>query len=409
MNISLHRERKDFTLQHLIALLRLGCCLLTSVLLGAAAFSAPGSIILTYQKIAGFEVKYVTINLNDPDVVVTTAVAQGFPTGLDPWCSFISRLQPDVAINGSYFCPHSDMPVGDIAANGYLLYSGVVGTALCLTPDNRLSLRLGPHQMKPDWRGLSTVLCAGPRLLTNGEVTVNARAEGFRDPRVLGSAPRSALAWRADGVLILLTIEENISLRNLAYICQHLDAKEAMALDGGSSSGLYADGRTITRPARRLSNILAVYSSRRRFQQYAAELIPPNLPLLARLLPDAPMHTCIATGASYSVPAPPVRPTAAGGPLVSFTQPDGTHPLQGTVPITVTVQQGSAVCWTTLRINGVMHAMSNISPLEYDWDSTKEKNGRYTLEVNAWSNDHHLLAQAVREVEVRNANEMAMR
>ena len=104
----------------------------------------------------------------------------------------------------------------------------------------------------------------------------------FRDPAVLGSAPRSAVAWRPDGVLIFLTIQERISLRNLAYVCRHLGATEAMALDGGSSSGLYADGHTITRPARALSNVLVVYASRQRFVQFAGRLTPSR-PAATRL------------------------------------------------------------------------------------------------------------------------------
>ena len=198
--------------------------------------------------------------------------------------------------------------MGDIAVNGNLVYAGVAGMAFCLTPENRVAWRPGPHQVKTNWTGYRTVLCAGPRLLTQGEVLLNGRAEGFHDPRVFGSAPRSALAWRPDGVLIFLTIQENISLRNLAYVCQHLGASEAMALDGGSSSGLYAEGRTLTRPGRSLSNLLLVYTSRQRFQQYAARLAPAARQL-ARLLPDMPPVSTATFPAETQTAAPaPSRP-----------------------------------------------------------------------------------------------------
>lgn len=221
--------------------------LLAALCCAAVGMAVPQSVHIWYQKVNNFPVKYVTINMNDPDVVVATAVSSGFPRGLDSWNTFLGRLRPDAAINGTYFCTRTYMPVGDVATEGALLYRGVVGTALCITPDNRVEFRPGPRQATPDWRGYRTVLCAGPRLLANGQVVINARAEGFRDPRVLGSAPRSAVAWRADNILIFLTIQHNISLRNLAYVCQKLGAVEAMVLDGGSSSGLFANGRTIDR------------------------------------------------------------------------------------------------------------------------------------------------------------------
>lgn len=381
--------------------LRAILCLLTVVLAGSAIFAAPGSVFLAYQQVNGFEVKYVSINLNDPDVVITTAVATRFPSGLEPWETFLARLHPDVAINGSYFCPHSCMPVGDIAVSGTLVYAGVVGTALCITPENQVVMRPGPFQVKPDWRGFRTVLCAGPRLLTRGEVTVNARAEGFRDPAVLGSAARSAVAWRPDGVLILLTVHAPISLRNLAYVCRHLGAVEAMALDGGSSSGLYADGRTLTRPARSLSNILVVYSSQARFRQFAGRVLPPGLSQLASLLPTSP--------ADFRLPLPSPLQANAALPIVRITRPDASRPVQGTVPITIEVQQGHQVTFTTLRINGVMRALGNIWPLQYEWDSTKEQDGRQTIEVTAWTGDQSAVASDMRVVEVRNGKELARR
>ena len=79
------------------------------------------------------------------------------------------------------------------------------------------------------------------------------------------------------------------------------------------------------------------------------------------------------------------------------------------MPITIDVQHGHKVQWTTLRINGVMRALGNVWPLQYDWDSTKERDGRHTLEVTAWAGDQSLLAREIRIVEVRNGNEVATR
>lgn len=389
---------------------RITLCLLACLFTAMTALAGSDSITLQYQRINGFEVKFVTINMTDPDVVVTTALAQSFPHGLERWENFLGRLQPDVAINGTYFCLRSYMPVGDIAVDGDLVYSGVVGTALCITPDNKVVMRPGPQQMKPEWLGFRTVLCAGPRLLTNGQLSVNARAEGFRDPHVLGSASRSAVAWRPDGLLVFLTISQNISLTNLAYVCQHLGAVDAMALDGGSSSALYAEGRTITRPGRGLSNVLVVYSSQQKYREMAQELAPRGLTRIARLLPTVSPYTAVAAAQPNIPMAPMTSPlvTATSG-IIRLAKLDTAQPVRGTVPLTIEVLKNRKVSWTSLRINGVLRAMGNVWPLQYDWDSTKEKNGMHTVEVTAWAADRSLLAREVHQLDVQNDQHIAQR
>jgi hypothetical protein len=384
-----------------------GLLIIFTLVMSLPLQAALESVQLNYRKILNFPVKFVSVDLNDPEVTVTVATAPGFPRGLESWGRALTRLQPDAAINGTYFCVHSYMPVGDVAVEGKLRYRGVVGTALCITPDNRVVMRPGPRQAKPDWRGYRTVLCAGPRLLQEGQVMVNARAEGFRDSRVLGSAPRSAVAWRPDNLLLLLTIETDISLKNLAYVCQHLGATEAMALDGGNSSGLYASGRTVTRPGRGLSNIVAVYATPERFAAAAPHLVPARVPVLASLLsPVRPLPTAIATGLArppFHSPPPPPRVTDVAPHLVRFAHPAGTAPVSGMVPVLVEVTPEAKICWTSLRINGQLRALSNVWPLEYQWDSTKEDDGLYTLEVTGWSLGEAIVSRTIRQIIVRNS------
>lgn len=396
-------------------------------ILAVAALADPSSINVGYQKIMNFGVKYVAVNMNDPEVVITPAVAPGFPTHLESWGSFINRLQPDAAINGTYFCLRSNMPVGDVAVNSSLIYRGVVGTALCIGPDNRVVMRPGPRQAKPDWTGFRSVMCAGPRLLTNGKVTVNGRAEGFRDGHVLGSAPRSAVAWRPDGLLLFLTIEQSASLQNLAYICQHLGAVDAMALDGGNSSGLYARGRTLTRPERGLSNIIAIYATTPRYLQFASRLTPAGLPILADLSCTPPVAVAdnapVITSSQATVlpapestatditavPAPELTITAKPESVVRLLHTGAVEPVQGVVPLTIEVDRNAHLSWTSLRINGQLRAMGNIWPMLYQWDSTKESDGMHTLEVTAWSNDRTVVARDVRTLRVQNNRQVALK
>jgi len=371
--------------------------------------AAPQSISVNYKVVNNFPVKYVAVNLNDPEVTVTTALATRFPTGLESWNSIINRLHPDALINGTYFSLRTNMPVGDIAVGGDLIYRGVVGTALCITPDNRVAFRPGPQQCKPDWHGYQSVLCVGPRLLTDGVETVNAWEEGFRDPHVLGSATRSAVAWRPDNSLLLLTVETNISLTNLAYVCKGLGATQAMCLDGGTSSGLYANGRSVTTPGRSVSNVLVIYNSPAHFQQVAGECMPVVLPVLARLttprrpmLPGGPAPVSAGDPELVASVIKPPPPT-----LVKITNLVPAQAVQGVVPVVIEVIRDKRMTWTSLRIDGQLRAMTNIWPMQFQWDSTKELDGMHLLEVTAWTQEQEMLSRNAIQVRVHNTEKVA--
>jgi hypothetical protein len=106
------------------------------------------------------------------------------------------------------------------------------------------------------WQAVSDALGAGPRLLTDGKVTYNPVGEGFSSAKILTlAARRSAVGFTRDGKVLLVTVN-GVTVRQLASILKQLGAYQAMNLDGGSSSGLYVRGKTLTAPGRPLSNIL---------------------------------------------------------------------------------------------------------------------------------------------------------
>ncbi|KAF6594345.1 phosphodiester glycosidase family protein, partial [Paenibacillus sp. EKM208P] len=81
-----------------------------------------------------------------------------------------------------------------------------------------------------------------PRLVTNGQVSLNVKAEGFKDPKILtGGGARSALGISRDHKLILLTTS-GATIPQLAQMMKQAGAYQAMNLDGGASSGLYYNG-----------------------------------------------------------------------------------------------------------------------------------------------------------------------
>ncbi|HEX3550962.1 MAG TPA: phosphodiester glycosidase family protein [Candidatus Elarobacter sp.] len=98
----------------------------------------------------------------------------------------------------------------------------------------------------------------GPRLVTDGRITVDPAAEGFRDPKILSaSAARSAVGLSRDGKTMILATSEG-TIARMAAVMRGLGAYQAMAFDGGASAGLWLRGRYVTEPGRPLNNALLV-------------------------------------------------------------------------------------------------------------------------------------------------------
>jgi len=107
-----------------------------------------------------------------------------------------------------------------------------------------------------DWSDVVTAIGAGPRVVKDGKVAVSAEKEGFTEAKITtASAARSGIGIRADGSIVVVTVG-SATIKELGAILVQLGAKQGMNLDGGASSGLYADGKLRTVPGRSLSNAL---------------------------------------------------------------------------------------------------------------------------------------------------------
>lgn len=106
------------------------------------------------------------------------------------------------------------------------------------------------------WDDVITAVGAGPRLITRGKITVDPVGEGFSEAKIIeGSGARSAIGVRRDGTVLLVTTGD-ATMGELARMMDGLGCWQAMNLDGGASSGLWAEGHYITEPGRALSNVL---------------------------------------------------------------------------------------------------------------------------------------------------------
>ncbi|MCL5773299.1 MAG: phosphodiester glycosidase family protein [Firmicutes bacterium] len=240
-------------------LLEISLIIIAAVMLTAVALAE--SVVFQNEKVNGINVKIIYVDLSDLSVKVTPQVSQNFPGTNENFAGMLHRSKPTAAINGTYFCIRTLKPVGDIVIDGKLVNYGGFGTVMAITSDNKVKFFSAPWGRRIEWDGFETVISAGPRLLKAGRVSLYPRAEGFRDPRVYSYAQRSAVGVTGGNKLLLVYVPKPVSLRQLANIMKTLDCVEAMALDGGSSTGLFYRGKFIKKPGRKLTNLLLVYQN----------------------------------------------------------------------------------------------------------------------------------------------------
>ncbi len=224
---------------------------------------------------AGVPVKVISVDLNDPNVKVSAIMAARGNGTAEPFRQMISRANPNVAVTGTFFSLDDLQPVGDIVVDGNLVHFGGMGTALCITPENHASMvtcRWGRHH---DWSPFDFVVACGPRLLHDGQVVLDARAERFHDRHMLAPNSRIAVGITRGNTLFFVMTHAPIYLGRLARVMQSLGATDAMNLDAGTSTGFYYDGATLAKPGRKLTNMIVVYGRRERYEHALDQLVSP--------------------------------------------------------------------------------------------------------------------------------------
>jgi exopolysaccharide biosynthesis protein len=150
-----------------------------------------------------------------------------------------------------------------IPTNGYLLVSR--GNNV-LIPVGSI-LRLQSATTPPDFATYPQILAAGPVLIQNRQIVLDAKAEGFSDAFIREKAIRSAICTTASGNIIIAAVHNRVggagaTLAEEAQVMQQLNCTEALNFDGGSSTSLYLGGELINRSPRtaaRVHNGLGIF------------------------------------------------------------------------------------------------------------------------------------------------------
>ncbi len=118
-----------------------------------------------------------------------------------------------------------------------------------------------------DFSQYTQVVGAGPLLLQNRQVVLNAESEQFAAAFAQQAAARSVIGSTSTGTLMLVAVHNRLdgagpTLREAAQIMLQLGAVNALNLDGGSSTTLYLGGQLLDRipsTAARVNNGIGVF------------------------------------------------------------------------------------------------------------------------------------------------------
>jgi len=246
---------------------------------------------LLYRKgyLGEVPVHLVVADMNDPEVKLGILVARGGVGNTESFASMVHRAQPAAAITGTFFGLKNGLPTGDLVVNGRAIYQGFVGTALCFTKGNVVSFIPTGYRSKTAWRFFDGVMRAGPLLVQSGRIAVGPHEEGFVSLSPAAPRARTAVGITPGRKLLLLAVKSPVSLWRLAKLMRELGAYHAVAMDGGTSTGLYVGGQMIARPGRALTNALVVYTHRDRYERARNSFLgQPASRLEAHRAPQSP-------------------------------------------------------------------------------------------------------------------------
>ncbi len=223
--------------------------------------NAKNSVRLEAKTVLGFHVKIIRVNLLSPNIRVK-AILPKHNKGAN-FDAMVAGSKAIAMLNGGYFNTKSFAPAGDLVINGRYVARGKLRTALAITPDNRAYVWVKPQQpsrsSRLNWSGFETLISSGPYILRRGLVQVTPKGEGYKDAAVWGRAARSAVGLSSERKLFFVSTREKLNLWELSKIMRALKARDAIALDGGSSVGLAWKGKVLIHPKRKIAFSIAIY------------------------------------------------------------------------------------------------------------------------------------------------------
>jgi exopolysaccharide biosynthesis protein len=146
--------------------------------------------------------------------------------------------------------------------DGKLVARGNRGSILAVSEDGNIVIADKGYRRKFDWTGIKHGLRGAVRLISNGMVNPNPRAQRFKDPRIWGRAARTGVGVEHNGKLVMVATRQNVTLSELGRAMKKKGVVDAVSLDGGGSTCLYYNGKMVVPTSRRLSTMFVIMESR---------------------------------------------------------------------------------------------------------------------------------------------------
>lgn len=196
----------------------------------------------------------IVVDMASANVAVKTVMAKG---GRSAW-GMIGKDQPLAAITGTFFAPRQAIPVADVLVDGKLMAVGDRGSALGI--DYLGVVNIFDQQFKSPvaWKSYQYGMRGAVRVVSNGKVNPNPKAQKFRDRGIWGRAARTGIGMTKQGKLVLIATKKSVTLSELGRAMVACGVKNGISMDGGSSTCLYYNGKMIVSPRRRLTNLLVI-------------------------------------------------------------------------------------------------------------------------------------------------------
>ncbi len=146
-----------------------------------------------------------------------------------------------------------------IPSDGYLLVARSSPVSPSLLPVGTV-ISIESTTIPSVYNRYPNILAAGPLLIQNRQIVLDAEAEGFSQAFASQKASRSAIARTSTGHLLLVTMHNRVngagpSLNEAAQLLSTLQAVDALNLDGGSSTTLYLGGQIVDRPSHQTARV----------------------------------------------------------------------------------------------------------------------------------------------------------
>lgn len=229
---------------------------LVTAFLAGVALAPPAPRHISYEPVRRGRTTYHVVKANLASGFVDARTL--FTNGLRSPKSLLAGASPTAGITGTFFAPGFGTPVADVMVDGELVARGNRGSGIAFSDDGQALIFDRPFRRRFDWGEYKWGLRGAVRLIKDGKVCPNPKAQSFRDPRIWGRAARTGVGITEAGKLLLVATKSKVTLSEFGRAIKSKGAVDAVSLDGGSSTCLYYRGSMLVSSARRLSNMLVL-------------------------------------------------------------------------------------------------------------------------------------------------------